>query len=280
MLCIYHSADSDGKCSGAIVKNKFPECELIGMNYGESFPFDKIKKDEVVYMVDFVFQPFSLMDDILKITPNLIWIDHHISAIKEYEASGLKIEGLREVGKAACELTWMYLYQTQDVPYCVKLLSLYDIWNHTDPNVLDFQNGLWLENTYPDSPIWKDIFDSEPSFYNPILENGKIILRYRTLEDTRYVKSCSFEAEFEGYKCIVVNKMYTSSKVFDSIWDETKYDMMVIFGYRKGYWHVSLYSTKASVDVSILAKKYGGGGHKGAGGMELNMDDMIKIGLI
>ena len=38
MKCFYHSADLDGHCSGAIVKMVYPECELIGINYGDKFP--------------------------------------------------------------------------------------------------------------------------------------------------------------------------------------------------------------------------------------------------
>ena len=33
MLCIYHIADHDGKGSAAIVKSKFPETELMGLNH-------------------------------------------------------------------------------------------------------------------------------------------------------------------------------------------------------------------------------------------------------
>jgi hypothetical protein len=43
MICFYHSADLDGHCSGAIIKKVHPECELIGINYGDEFPWDKVK---------------------------------------------------------------------------------------------------------------------------------------------------------------------------------------------------------------------------------------------
>ena len=61
MKAFYHSADLDGHCSGAIVKYAHPECELIGINYGDKFPWESIGQDETVYMVDFSLQPFSDM---------------------------------------------------------------------------------------------------------------------------------------------------------------------------------------------------------------------------
>ena len=59
--CFYHSADFDGHCSGAIIKKKFDDVEMIGINYGDEFPWSDIKPDETVYMVDFSLQPFDLM---------------------------------------------------------------------------------------------------------------------------------------------------------------------------------------------------------------------------
>ena len=52
MKCFYHSSDLDGHCSGAIVKARFPECEMIGINYGQPFPWGDIEEGEIVYMVD------------------------------------------------------------------------------------------------------------------------------------------------------------------------------------------------------------------------------------
>jgi nanoRNase/pAp phosphatase (c-di-AMP/oligoRNAs hydrolase) len=60
----------------------------------------------------------------------------------------------------------------------------------------------------------------------------------------------------------------TNSQTFDSVWDPEKYDAMLTFGWRRGQWTVSLYSVKQDVDVSEVAVKHGGGGHKGAAGFQ------------
>jgi len=51
MYCIYHSRDNDGYCSGAIVKKKYPDVILIGYDYGQTIPFDQIKKNEPVIIL-------------------------------------------------------------------------------------------------------------------------------------------------------------------------------------------------------------------------------------
>jgi len=53
MKCFYHSSDLDGHCSGAIVKQEYADCEMIGIDYGNKFPWDSIEIRETVFMVDF-----------------------------------------------------------------------------------------------------------------------------------------------------------------------------------------------------------------------------------
>ena len=50
--------------------------------------------------------------------------------------------------------------------------------------------------------------------------------------------------------------------------DEGKYDALCLFYWHPTHlkWTISLYSQGESVDVSVIAKAHGGGGHKGAAG--------------
>ena len=52
--------------------------------------------------------------------------------------------------------------------------------------------------------------------------------------------------------------------------DDGSYDILMPFSFngRNGTWTYSMYSK--TVDVSEIAKKYGGGGHKGAAGFNTN----------
>ena len=43
---------------------------------------------------------------------------------------------------------------------------------------------------------------------------------------------------------------------------------MMPFVFDGSKWTVSIYSTNKNIDCSELAKKYGGGGHKGAAGFQ------------
>ena len=273
MKCFYHSVDLDGQCSGAIVKYTYPECEMIGINYGDDFPWDTIKEGETVFMVDFSMQPITDMLR-LNIVCDLIWIDHHKTAIDEANANGFIASGGQcvEVGKAGCELTWEYIRPDENMPRAVYLLGRYDVFDHSDADTLPFQYGMrFQDDTYPENQaLWQSLFLNDGNI-GDIKRSGDITLKYDELQNAKFCKAYAFDTEFEGLQAICANRGFCSSKLFDSVYDENKHDLMIMFQclpLPKEMWTVSLYSTKDEVDCGVIAKKYGGGGHKGAAGFQ------------
>jgi len=273
MKCLYHGADLDGHCSGAIVKYFNPECEMIPMNYGDEIP--KFKPHEDVVIVDFSL-PFRAME-FLDQYNNLVWIDHHKTAIEDMER--LNISGKRELGRGACELTWEY-FSNEPVPEGVWLLSLYDVWDHKMPDVLAFQYGMRMrEDTSPDNQsMWGDVFTSLPSFMDETLLAGTTIMKYEETQNKKYCDNCAFVLFFEGLRFLAMNKPLSNSKVVDSLYRPERHDAVMFFWFQHGRgWNVSMFSDKADIDVGEIAKRYGGGGHKGAAGFIIKTLFPLKI---
>jgi len=272
MKCFYHKSDLDGHCSGAIVKKKYPECEMIGVDYGDDIcllngktPFEK---HETIFIVDFSFDRKTMIE-LLDMKYDIYWIDHHKSAIEKL--NGINVKGVREIGKAGCELTWEFLFPYEMMPTAVELLGRYDVWDHKNPDVLPFQYGIRTrENTLPDSEIWEYYLLPNPGGVKELIILGKIILDYQTKQDQMYAQGMAFETMFEGHRAIAINKAFCNSKIFDMAYEPEKHDIMIAFSVKDGQWKYSLYSAKDEIDVSILAVKHGGGGHKGAAGFMSN----------
>ena len=73
--------------------------------------------------------------------------------------------------------------------------------------------------------------------------------------------------EWEELKFITLNNTKTGSTQFDSMWDEEKYDaVMVYFRNPQRKWEIHMYTQKEGIDVSEIAVKHGGGGHWNAAG--------------
>ena len=277
MKCFYHSADLDGHCSGAIVKYKYPKCEMIGINYGDEFPWDDINEGETVFMVDFFLQPFEDMERLNSIC-KLVWIDHHKSAIEEAERRNFVASGgqVLEVGKAACELCWEYLFPNKQIPFGISLLGRYDVWDlDYHPWVLPFQCGMRSCDTNPAGhneglpTVWYNIFMNHVDFLDRCIKEGRAILRYIEKENKKYIKQYCFETKINDIPALAVNKGLANSQFFSSVWNIEKHPIAITFVRNKNKWTVSLYTTEETgVDVSEIAKTYGGGGHKCAAGFQ------------
>ena len=280
MICIYHSRDLDGFTSGAIVRRKYPNAKLIGFDYGQRLPIEEIPSGESIIMID-VSLPMEEMESLAKHSNfNLTWIDHHISAINGYkkytEGKETFLNAILQDGIAACELGWKYLFPNENIPASVTLLGRYDTWRNHDKGewnemILPFQYGMKLICNSPES-FPTDLFASNDDLVLGIVKNGKVVIKYQQTQNELFCKKAAFEHSLNGYKAICLNIGMASSMVFQSVYDETKHDLMMPFYFNGSQWIFSLYTTKDGVDCSVIAKSMGGGGHKQAAGFE--MDDL------
>ena len=83
MKIFYHN-DMDGIVSARIIikemrkrKKQLDSNDVIEMDYTKIFPLSLIMPMEEVYIVDYSIEP-NMMEELLKITNRVIWIDHHI----------------------------------------------------------------------------------------------------------------------------------------------------------------------------------------------------------
>lgn len=229
------------------------------------------------------------------------WIDHHKSAIEEFCISppsrrinvcspnnpDVFIKIYVEVGRAACELCWDYFMANsyeknkfyEDIPEVVKYLGMYDTWRNEDKEywdnmIMPFQYGMRLictgVNDFPMNLLKRsEVFDPLRGLCETsrkcaeIRHDGRTVLKYQKQQNIRACRS-AFEVEFEGLRAICLNNGGANSQLFESVWDEEKYDIMMPFVFNGKYWVFSIYTTKPDIDCSELAKRYGGGGHKQA----------------
>ena len=284
MLCIFHVADHDGKCSAAIVKDMFPETELFGLNHDMDIPYDLIEQQDKLVICDIalpVEYMFQLNEKI-----DLTWIDHHVSVINEYEkllsdGKHKPIKGLREVGRAALVLTWEYFHPDQKLPEGLHLLGLNDIYDLRDRRVRPFELAMQVNGVNkPTDKIWKQLFNEEVNINEMVLK-GKAVLEWIKNRNHRLVRSMGFESEYNGLRCICSNMAQGQSEFFNSVDNLKDYDFMVnFFMNKRNMWNLTFYTYKNDVDVSKIAAEFGGGGHaKAAGASSLQeLPDFLKNG--
>jgi oligoribonuclease NrnB/cAMP/cGMP phosphodiesterase (DHH superfamily) len=300
-VCVYHSVDLDGWMSAAIVKYWFETekqevqpgiflfrkdvdtLDFLGYNYGQPIP-DLSGYDKVV-MCDISFP----LEDMLAMNNQLIWIDHHKSAIDSYlDSHKAYYKGLRDTKFSACELTWKYFFPDEPMPEIVRLLGRYDCFGHKgteeETKVLEFQYGARsvisnYEEAYEE--LHTSITTADYST-QMIYEKGKSIYQYLCTEakqsykngfeiifDNIHYDKIGFAKDFKQYKFICINKERFNPINFGIDYHKEGYDGAACFHYANDLWHFSLYNDNGLVDCSVIAKQFGGGGHKGAAGFVL-----------
>lgn len=268
MICFHHN-DLDGRCSAAIVNKYMRNQEndgtgfhFIELDYKDIVPVESVSPKEEIWIVDFAIKP-DVMDALRKITDNIIWIDHHVTA-KDYPYQDLK--GKRDFAdksSAGCELTWDYCFHGEKLPLGVQLIGDYDKWAlQMQPRCFEFYEGLKIEENYPKAETWKSLLSYDSETENRILIQGKSAIRYRDSYCKDLRNSFGYETEIDGYKAYVTNMFMFGSKGFGEMM--SNYDLCIAYIHDGEKFTVSCYSTK--IDVSVICKKYGGGGHKGAAG--------------
>jgi uncharacterized protein len=266
---VYHS-DLDGECAGAIAYKYYTEegdkdINLISMHYAKEFPMQDIKSDDYVDILDFSLQKTGEFKELLDITKNVVWIDHHKTAIDTFK--GLELDGIQSIEKSGCELAWDY-YMGGNAPLIVKYIGDFDMWKFVYGKETDMVfEALKTYDTRPQSKMWDKWFDNIK--LTNLKRTGESCVAYRN-SSNKLLASTSFKFLWNGYKCIGCNCHFTGSQVFDSVKDIKEYELLVTFGFNGVIWNVSLYAGNDIVDCGNIAKTYGGGGHKGAAGFQVN----------
>lgn len=280
MKCFYH-VDADGICAGFWV-DYFEDRKVMAhakrkfylINYGMEFPLGDIEPGEKIYIVDYSIEPEE-MDKLLEITDDVVWIDHHKTAIAKYKDYPKNIAGIRYDGIAGCELTWAWFAKCDEgkkefapdmlgtgEPYFTQLIGDYDVWKFKYGNDSKYFNLAFNAAGFsPEELSMRWLFDN--SYVKELIGKGKTIEAFLKSNNKEYCESYGFETEFEGHKAYALNRAMCGSDTFHSV-NDGSYDLFIGFAFDGNGWSYALRSDK--IDVSEIAAKYGGGGHSGAAG--------------
>lgn len=304
---IYHSADVDGKCSGAIAYRWSKEhradhaVQFHGLDYG--LPFDEesvIHSGDTVLMVDFaLYVPgdgFARMHRISQIVGplNFIWIDHHKSSVEAaregtfcmlapgvvcWHARGVAVEG----DKAACLLAYEYLLavkgpEAAPIPEWLRFLSDWDTWMWVKSadqayreNVKSLQFGIKSEAHAPHDYLWDSLLDFGSSIARAVIAQGNVVREYLARQEAESIPGLAFRCQLSGLNAVALNRG-CGSETFGFVrkdWMDSA-QLLISFVRTRWFWKFTLFRGPAGqdVDCSAIAKQYGGGGHPGAAGFQ------------
>ena len=291
-LGIYHSKDTDGHFSGAVLKYKYPDIELRGWDYKDEVPsFESMDGFDEIILIDITF-PFNILQE-LGTKTKLTVIDHHVSFKKQVDnhlqighdvvTDDLKyitFEYIYDDKLSACELGFKYYFGY--IPPIIELVGKYDTWRANGTSewetvVLPMKYYLYGKVNKPDDVknYWFDKYSGD--IVDSMLEIGKSIMEYERKMDESKTNSYAFEREAYGLRALCINTNFMSSETMMTKFDSSKHDIMIGFAYNGNNWGISLRSIEGGVDVSQIARERFGGGHSQSAGFQVdNFEDIFK----
>lgn len=283
---VHHSADFDGIFCREVARKFLPsDTEFIGWDYND--PKLVFPPEGIVYVLDLSPDCFDSRYSGID-GARFIWIDHHKTAIDKY---GTLFPGYRIDGVAACRLAYQWFLQQErkalgmiwllpdkteyverrtEEPIAVRLAGEYDIWDKRDDRAETFQYGLRSRLLLPVD--YQEMLTGSANITELLLEDGKICQRYQRNCDREIMGSRSFRVTWEGLNFICLNSAFYNSLSFAALdVPESGHDALMGFRFDGSQFTFSLYHAKhrPDIDLSLIAAKHGGGGHRGACGFRL-----------
>lgn len=263
-IVFYHKNCLDGFSCCWLAYLKFKnKAEYIALDPKENFNY-KIFKNKEIYFFDLT--PYKKDLIFLKKFNKVIIIDHHLSNKNVLKFANKYIYNIKN---CASYLAWNYFFPKEKIPVFLKYVQAIDLWQK---NKKYFNEILtFLENEKQEFKNWnrlKKMFENKDQF-KKIIKEGKVLLKQKEKMINILIKRASV-VEFEKYKILAVNSPFFNSEIGDKLISK-KYPFVLIWYQTKDEIRVSLRSKK-NFDVSKIALKYKGGGHKNASGFSFKIN--------
>ena len=255
---IYHANCNDGfgACYSAwkLLGNR---CEYIACTHGDTPPDVKGKR---VAILDYSFNN-ATTKAMIEDAEALIVIDHHKSAVVELHDISNTIFDMK---KSGAMLAWEFFHPGKEPPKFIQYIQDRDLWKWELPYSKEFSAAF-------DMVPWEfDEYEKfeDDSVFDDAVKRGSYILAY---SKTVIKKVCDKASKrtFEGKDVMVVNSSHWMSEIGSNLAKDCDFAMIWYYDHDEKNYRCSLRSFHDTIDVSEIAKKFGGGGHRKAAGFVL-----------
>lgn len=268
-LCIYHGNCADGFGAAWVVSQALDAVEFYPGVYQDPPP-DVTGRD--VVMVDFSYKRPVLLEMALSANSILI-LDHHKTA--EFDLTDLpdNVTAIFDQSHSGSILTWNHFFPDKCPPQLLLYIEDRDLWKFELPSSREVNAAIF---SFPyDFDTWNGMLATEVEV---LANQGEAIERKHFKDVHELLGVVSREMNIGGYRVPVANLPYTMTSDAGHILATGK-------PFAACYWDTpngrvfSLRSSDGGLDVSEIAKGYGGGGHMHAAGFRIPLDNLLAVGL-
>jgi hypothetical protein len=271
-LCIYHALCPDGFTAAWVVWKFFGEgnVDFHAASHGDAPP--EVEGREV-YLVDFAY-PRPAIEAMVRHARKLTVIDHHVTAKEDLEGliqDGV-MDGVFDMDKGGCLLAWEWFFKDKAPPLALLAVSDRDIWKFDRPGTREIFFAL---TSYPYAFETWDALMGEDRL-GSLRRDGVAIGRKQRKDIAEIVAAGRHLITLAGHTVPACN--------VPPIWASDAGNIMAQgHPFAACFWTdgdkvaFSLRSASDGLDVSEIAKRFGGGGHRHAAGFKLPWAEYRRI---
>lgn len=255
---VYHRYCPDGFGAAWAAWKKFGDgAEYLPVD-PEVLPNVSLRGREL-YVLDNSY-PVPVLDRLVRMNKRVTIIDHHASARECVKRATVYVFDEKHSGSV---LAWRYFHPGKKVPQLLLYIEDIDLWRFRRAHTREIIAALELENF--SFQRWSKVAASleRAGAAKQHIARGKIALRYQEQLVSRLVESAE-PVRFFGYRTLAVNTPMFSSEVGTRL-VKLAPPIGITWRAQGNEMCVSLRSN-GTVDVSRIAGRFGGGGHRAASG--------------
>ncbi len=261
-IVCYHGGCKDGIAAAWVAKLAIADAVLMPCFYGQPPP---AVDGETVYVLDFCWDEPAQLQRLVDTAASVTVLDHHKTApgvLAQVCGAGLSV--IYDVGRSGARIAYDYFFPkgNPSVEWVVDYVQDMDLFRLKLEGCAEV--NAYLELLGDDLDKWSSVTAKGPGL---AMKVGGPLLAYRR---------CLVEQMTQRAELVFFDESAVWACNAPVLWSDVGAEVLRYRGgeytvtYRRrqdGRWEYSLRSA-GRVDVSEIAKKYGGGGHAGAAGFE------------
>lgn len=258
-ICIYHGNCADGFAAAWVFRKAFGEDHVFHPGVYQD-PAPDVEGKQVT-LLDFSYKR-PVMEEMLRKAEGVTILDHHKTAIEDL--AGLPLNGRLDMSRSGAMLAWEAFFPNDPPPPLLLHIEDRDLWRFVLARTREIQANVF---SYPyDFQVWDELMAAN---VDDLAKEGAAIERKHFKDIDELIGVVTRRMLIGGYNVPVANLPYTLTS-------DAGHKLAHGEPFGCCYWDTpqgrvfSLRSTEGGIDVSEVAKQYGGGGHRNASGFRVS----------
>ena len=279
-LVIYHGNCADGFSAAWCFWRKYGTGADYMAGVYQQDPPDVTGRD--VYLVDFSYKR-PVVEQMLKTANSVTLIDHHKTAIEDLQPLFMQDSWIGEprqlahftdLNRSGATLAWDYLFPGESRPLLLGHVEDRDLWRFKLSGTREIQ-AFVFSHEYS-FELWDRLMSADQVELLKMTAAGAAIERKHHKDVAELVGVCKRRMVIGGHDVPVASLPYT-------LVSDAGHLMAQGEPFAACYWDTAdgrtfgLRATDEGLDVSEVAKRYGGGGHAKAAGFKVPRDHALAM---